>query len=52
MVEEAEVDCLQRWLAANLDVTNQPLIRTLYRRVEDSTTARRTLKKEKRFLRR
>jgi NAD-dependent DNA ligase len=34
-IEEAEVECLQKWLAANLDVTNQPLIRILYKRIGD-----------------
>ena len=30
-----EVQFLQKWLAANIDVSDQPLIRTLYRRVND-----------------
>lgn len=31
----AEVEFLQKWLAANLAVSNQPLIGTLYRRIND-----------------
>lgn len=31
----AEVEFLQKWLAANVDISTQPLIHTLYRRVND-----------------
>jgi len=34
-IEQSEVEYLQKWLAANLAVTEQPLIAGLYRRVEE-----------------
>lgn len=33
MLNQAEVEFLQRWLAANVEISNQPLIRKLYDRV-------------------
>jgi NAD-dependent DNA ligase len=35
VLNASEVEFLQKWLAANLAITNQPLIRTLYKRVEE-----------------
>lgn len=32
---QAEVEFLQKWLAANMAVSQQPLIRTLYQRIND-----------------
>lgn len=34
-INQAEAEFLQRWLAANADISDQPLIRTLYSRVND-----------------
>lgn len=34
-VNQAEVEFLQKWLVANLDISDQPLLRTLYRRVNE-----------------
>ncbi len=34
-INQAEVEFLQKWLVANLPITDHPLIRTLYRRVDD-----------------
>lgn len=34
-VSQAEVEFLQKWLAANVEVSHQPLIRTLYQRIND-----------------
>lgn len=34
-IEQSEVEYLQKWLAANMAVTEQPLIRTLYARVAE-----------------
>ena len=34
-IEHSEVECLQKWLAANVEISNQPLIRTLYKRIND-----------------
>lgn len=34
-INKAEVEFLQKWLAANAEISNQPIIRTLYRRVND-----------------
>lgn len=33
-INQSEVEFLQRWLAANLSISDQPLLRTLYDRVE------------------
>lgn len=34
-INQAEVEFLQKWLVANLDISDQPLLRTLYRRVNE-----------------
>lgn len=34
-INQAEVEFLQKWLAANAGISDQPLIRTLYRRVNE-----------------
>jgi hypothetical protein len=34
-INEAEVEFLQKWLAANAAISDQPVIRTLYRRVNE-----------------
>ena len=34
-LNQSEAEFLQRWLAANRDITDQPVIRTLYNRVND-----------------
>lgn len=34
-INQAEVAFLQKWLAANASISDQPLIRTLYRRVNE-----------------
>ncbi|MER9593190.1 BRCT domain-containing protein [Mesorhizobium australicum] len=34
-INHTEVEFLQKWLAANVEISNQPLIRTLYRRVNE-----------------
>ncbi|WP_246675572.1 hypothetical protein [Mesorhizobium sp. B2-6-4] len=34
-INKAEIEFLQKWLAANGEISNQPIIRTLYRRVND-----------------
>ena len=34
-LNQAEVEFLQKWLAANVVVSQQPLVRTLYRRITD-----------------
>ena len=34
-IEQSEVECIQKWLAANLEISNEPLIRTLYQRIND-----------------
>ncbi|WP_292341703.1 BRCT domain-containing protein [Mesorhizobium sp.] len=34
-INKAEVEFLQKWLAANAEISNQPIIRTLYRRVNE-----------------
>jgi NAD-dependent DNA ligase len=34
-IEQSEVEYLQKWLAANMAVTEQPVIRTLYRRINE-----------------
>ena len=34
-IDQSEVECLQKWLAANVEISHQPLIRTLYERVND-----------------
>lgn len=34
-VNQAEVEILQKWLAANVGISDQPLIRTLYARVDE-----------------
>lgn len=34
-LNQAEVEFLQKWLAANVAVSQQPLIRTLYQRIND-----------------
>jgi NAD-dependent DNA ligase len=33
LINQAEVEFLQKWLAANADICNQPIIRTLYAQV-------------------
>lgn len=35
MLNQSEVEFLQRWLAANVDIASQPVIRTLFERVND-----------------
>lgn len=34
-INQAEVEFLQKWLAANVVVSQQPLIRTLYKRINE-----------------
>ncbi|WP_210485726.1 BRCT domain-containing protein [Microvirga antarctica] len=34
-INQEEVEFLQKWLAANIHISDQPLIRTLYQRVND-----------------
>jgi len=34
-LSQAEVEFLEKWLAANLSITHQPLIRSLYKRVHE-----------------
>lgn len=34
-LNQAEVEFLQKWLAANASVSDQPLVRTLYQRIND-----------------
>jgi NAD-dependent DNA ligase len=34
-INQAEAEFLQKWLAANADISDQPVIHTLYRRVND-----------------
>lgn len=34
-LNQAEVEFLQKWMAANVEISQQPLIRTLYRRIND-----------------
>ncbi|MER9910887.1 BRCT domain-containing protein [Mesorhizobium sp. M0050] len=34
-INKAEVEFLQKWLAANVEISGQPIIRTLYRRVNE-----------------
>jgi len=34
-INQAEVEFLQKWLVANIDVSDQPILRTLYRRVNE-----------------
>ncbi|UYO55709.1 NAD-dependent DNA ligase [Rhodopseudomonas palustris] len=34
-INQAEVEFLQKWLAANVEISDQPLIRLLYKRVND-----------------
>ncbi|HWU16470.1 MAG TPA: BRCT domain-containing protein [Devosia sp.] len=34
-INQAEVEFLQKWLVANMEVSQQPLIRVLYRRIDD-----------------
>lgn len=33
VINQAEVEFLQKWLAANVEISSQPIIRTLYQRV-------------------
>lgn len=33
MINQAEVEFLQKWLAANMSISNQPMIRKLYERI-------------------
>lgn len=35
VINQPEVEFLQKWLAANLSISDQPLIRTLYQRVDE-----------------
>ncbi|WP_083850322.1 BRCT domain-containing protein [Rhodovulum sp. PH10] len=35
LINQAEVQFLQKWLAANVEISDQPLIQTLYRRVNE-----------------
>ncbi|MBX3580034.1 MAG: BRCT domain-containing protein [Rhizobiaceae bacterium] len=35
IINTAEAEFLQKWLAANADISDQPLIRTLYRRINE-----------------
>ncbi|MFZ5685716.1 MAG: BRCT domain-containing protein [Pseudomonadota bacterium] len=37
-LNHAEVEFLQKWLAANMAISQQPLIRTLYQRINDVLT--------------
>ncbi len=34
-IDQGEVEFLQRWLAANAEISDQPVVRTLYARVND-----------------
>lgn len=34
-VNQAEAEFLQKWLAANADITDQPVVRVLYQRLDD-----------------
>lgn len=34
-INQAEIEFLQKWLAANIEVSGQPLVRTLYQRVTE-----------------
>lgn len=34
-INQAEVEFLQKWLAANVEISSQPVIRTLYKRVNE-----------------
>lgn len=34
-INHAEVEFLQKWLAGNVDISGQPLIRTLYERINE-----------------
>ncbi|TIT73539.1 MAG: hypothetical protein E5W60_01715, partial [Mesorhizobium sp.] len=34
-MNKAEVEFLQKWLAANVEISDQPIVRTLYRRVNE-----------------
>ncbi|MBZ9662912.1 NAD-dependent DNA ligase [Mesorhizobium sp. ESP-6-4] len=34
-INKAGVEFLQKWLAANVEISNQPLIRTFYRRINE-----------------
>jgi len=34
-IDQSEVECLQKWLAANVTISDQPLIRTLYKRINE-----------------
>lgn len=34
-IDQSEVECLQKWLAANAAISDQPLIRTLYKRINE-----------------
>lgn len=34
-LNQAEVEFLQKWMAANVEISQQPLIRTLYKRIND-----------------
>ncbi|NDV88833.1 NAD-dependent DNA ligase [Aurantimonas aggregata] len=34
-INQAEVEFLQKWLAGNVEITGHPLVRTLYRRVNE-----------------
>ena len=34
-IEQSEVEFLQKWLAANIAISTQPLIRTLYKRIDE-----------------
>lgn len=35
MINQAEVEFLQRWLVANSEISDQPVLRTLYNRVQE-----------------
>lgn len=35
-LNQAEAEFLQKWLAANMAATNQPLVRTLYQRISEA----------------
>ena len=34
-IHQSEVECLQKWLAANVAISHQPLIHTLYKRINE-----------------
>lgn len=34
-INQTEIEFLQKWLVANIDISDQPLLRTLYRRVNE-----------------